>query len=198
MKGKIIFLLSLFAISTNAVAVNCYEKSPSLVSLGDEYFGKVVDREITAKEKDKLKSLYRALSGKWEGRVIFSDCKGSEKAPRKQVKNSRASMEIADQSKLKISMKMYFEESDKNKQRTDKLLRNEKVLNFNFISSGHLEYTELMRIRNAEIGARLVENLYTINIENDDTLTFSIIYYVNGVFIGDEKWSMTRWDKDNF
>lgn len=192
MKSKILFLLSLFIISTNAVAVDCFEKSPSLVSLGDDYYGVATSREITAKDKEELKSFYRALSGKWEGRAIFTDCKGSEKAPRKKIKNAKASMEIAGQDKLKISARMYFEDSDKVKQRTDKLLRNEQVLSFKFVNSRHLEYAELMRVTNVVVGARLVETVYTINIENEDMLTFSLLYYVNGVFIGDEKWSMTR------
>jgi len=40
-------------------------------------------------------------------------------------------------------------------------------------------------------GLLILESLYQLEL-NGDELTFSIIYYVNGIFIGDEKRSLTR------
>lgn len=189
MKNISLFVVGLFLISNAAFAENCYDQSPNFVSLGDDYFNLESQKKLSTEDSDKLNELLRTIQGKWVGNVVISDCKGSNKAPRKVEKTASVKVDILVQSILKISAEMIFNDNGASKLRSYKLLENKELFNYEFKNDTYFIYSTIVRTRNGKKGSRLVENIYKINFENGN-LNFTVLLYMNGVFVGDEVWTL--------
>lgn len=87
-------MFGLFSIAVNAVARECYEKSPGYVRLNDEYFNVEDNKDLTDKEKTKLASLYSSLEGKWKGEFSKTGCTGPDNDPLMSYENATLVSEI--------------------------------------------------------------------------------------------------------
>jgi len=191
-KGFLISAFSLFIIMNNVFAKECYEKSPNLVQLKDDYFKFTPNIKISDKDRVLLNELYKNIKGQWKGSILHTACKGPDKAPTKTLKEVDATVEFyTTNNYLVINSKRFKDDRSIGKQRKLRLLGDEGLFNFKFINNNSLVFTEILFKKNATSGTRLLESLYELEL-NGDKITFTIVDYVNGVFVFDEKWSLTR------
>ena len=108
-----ILLLSAFGFTSNVIAKECYEPSPNLIDLNDEYYNLEETVELTNKQKKALNQFFRKTIGKWKGTSQHIECRGPDRAPRKIVKNAKVSAKIKLASRTQLSIdanKNYTEE----------------------------------------------------------------------------------------
>ena len=68
---------------TNPGAATCNTPSPYYQEAGDAYFDLETDFKFEPAEEKRLKEMYQYLAGDWQGTLIESQCKGSDKNPRR-------------------------------------------------------------------------------------------------------------------
>ncbi len=106
----IAMLLSTLLVSNVGFAASCYEKSPNLALLGDEYYELDKVASLTPKEKKKLDALLKKLVGQWKGKGSTFQCIGSEADPaienRPFTLTARTSTNASNE--LHIEIEKYF------------------------------------------------------------------------------------------
>lgn len=91
--------------AADAVAVDCYSRSPAFARDGDAYF--VIDRPAPApsdRQVRRLEELLERLRGDWQGDGRRDRCLGSQRAPRPDVTDyrSRLSIETPQPARLRL------------------------------------------------------------------------------------------------
>jgi len=185
-------MLSMTALSNNAQALNCYEKSPNFTTLGDEYFNIENPRVLSDNDREMLNALYSKIEGKWEGELREIECKGPDRNPRQEHSNFELTAEIIPTTNggLTIRADKYDATQKIRKGTTIELLDNTSTFEFNFVTSDHLIFSDRYRRRNANGSSRLNEYINDIKI-NSDTLEITISLYANGVHVSEEIWTLT-------
>jgi len=200
MKIKYFFItvFSFFIVINNSFSKECFEKSQRLIELKNDYYGLEPNGKISIKDRKLLNEFYSNIKGEWKGVIQYKICEGRERSPKLTLKKANATVEIKMATnylliKLKKSRNDYNIGSEKLK-----LLGDKGLLYFKFKSKNNLVFSEIIRKRNVNGGSRQMEQNYKFEFIKDgykkkeDILNFSISHYLNGVFIGDEKWSMIR------
>jgi len=200
MKIKYFFItvFSFFIVMNNSFAKECFEKSQRLIELKNDYYGLEPNGKISINDRKLLNEFYSNIKGGWKGVIQYKICEGRERSPKLTLKKANATVEIKMATnylliKLKKSRNDYNIGSEKLK-----LLGDKGLLYFKFKNKNNLVFSEIIRKRNVNGGSRQMEQNYEFEFIKDghkkkeDILNFSISHYLNGVFIGDEKWSMIR------
>ena len=188
----IALILSMAALSNNAQALTCYEKSPNYSNLGDEYFNLETPRVLSDNDREMLNALYSKIEGDWEGELREIECKGPDSNPRMEYNNYELNADITPSTNggLTIRADKYDATKKIRKGTTIKLLDNTSTFEFNFVTGDHLVFSDRFRRRNVSGGSRLNEYINDIKI-NGDTLEITISLYVNGVYVSEEIWTLT-------
>ena len=66
--------LLLTALSFNAFAFNCNEKSPTFIKEGDKYFNLSNAKSLTKKQKASAKRLFSSLKKRLKGKGVITSC----------------------------------------------------------------------------------------------------------------------------
>jgi len=123
---------------------------------------------------------------------LHTDCKGSERAPIKIQKKANTTVKIITTKNLVIKAKRSINDRIISHKKY-KLLGSDGLLSFKFNSENDLVFSEVIRKKNANnAGSRMLELIYKLELKHD-MLKISITTYINGVFVGDEIWSITRY-----
>lgn len=193
-----LLMTTLLAFTHHAAASECYDASPNLTSLGDQYYDFDQFKTFSNDEQDQLNAFFKRLSGKWEGHSIIIDCFGPDTDPEKKVKNAtiKAKNKAHQKNSLQIKYTQRIIEDRVNKSELMTLLDNNSVFEFTFLSDNHLAFSEKYRKGNYVKGKkkksyrnRLVETIYEVKL-NGDVFTLFRSYYSNGVYTGEEKWTL--------
>lgn len=189
----VVLMFGMLSYANNVIAANCYEKSPNLISLHDGYYNMEASKALSNKDKDMLNNLFSNIAGKWKGESINTECKGPDRAPRKEYKNSTidVDMRLNSDGNLRIIAEMYYPEEKVIKHKAFSLLDDLNIFEFKASGDNGLVFSERHRRANVNKTSRLTETIYEIKL-NLKSLLFVRAYYINGVFVGEEKWSMTR------
>jgi|GEM_PF-1651587 len=199
----VVLMFGMLSYANNVIAMNCYEKSPNLINLHDGYYNMEDAKTLSDKDKAMLNDLFRNIEGKWKGESINTECKGPDRAPRKEYKNSTidVDMRLNSDGNLRIIAEMYYPKEKIIKHKTLSLLDDLNIFEFKASGDNGLVFSERQRranvnktsrlTANVNKTSRLTETIYEIKL-NLKSLLFARYYYVNGVFVGAEKWSMTR------
>lgn len=186
----ITMLLSMLIYTKNVSAKDCYEKSPNLTTLKDKYYDVDTVKVLSDIEKTKLENLFDKIKGKWEGESTYTECKGPDRAPRKESKNSAIVVKIKSNSidnLLIVAKKSY--PNNITKYDGLELLGDLRISEFNFLNDNSLVFSERAFKKNDNGSSRFVETIYEITF-NRKSLILIRNYYSNGVFVAEEKWSM--------
>lgn len=210
MKKLILPLLSLLLLSHAPVssAVNCYEQSPTLIELGEDYWNVNAPLDISGDEAGL--AWLADLKGKWEGEMTFRDCLGSASNPRVNLSHYSVKAELGETSEALFSAR--FEAFDKEQrttrsQRVDYLLKN----NIYTLSSRGTSLTANERQRRVFVAKPASNTNYqnrmlTLKDKNaslfqerfveislqDGLLTVKVIQYHNGVYAFTQILTLTR------
>lgn len=184
----IIFSTSFF--TNNVSAMNCYEKSPNLITLKDKYYNIDTAKIISYSETTKLNNLFDKIIGKWEGKSIFTECTGPDRAPRKKTTTASIIVKIKSNSNdnlLMVAKKSY----PNNVIRYDglELLGDLRIFEFNFLTDNNVIFSERAIKKNENKSSRYIETIYEIKFVRK-SLTLVRSYYTSGVLVSEEKWSM--------
>jgi len=90
----IAILLSTLLVSNISFAASCYEKSPNLISLGDQYFDLENTKSLTHSDKNALNSALKKMVGNWKGKGSTFQCIGPELDPTAENKPFTLSAKI--------------------------------------------------------------------------------------------------------
>ncbi|MFW5432041.1 MAG: hypothetical protein ACKE5M_07040 [Methylophilaceae bacterium] len=198
-------LLGAFIFSNNVVAKECYEPSPNLVNLNDEYYNLDETIKLSNEDKDTLNNFFRSATGKWKGTSQHIECRGPDRAPRKIVKNAivKAKAKLASRTQLTINAEKDYTEERVKKSDNFTLLNLKNTYNLAFPGNNSLVLSEKYRRANNYQAnskdtknkttkirtSRLSETIYEIS-SSTNALTLTRLYYTNGVYVGEETWFM--------
>jgi hypothetical protein len=186
-----LLVFSVLSYSQAVAARDCYVKSPNLEKLQDEYFNLETNTVITDEDKAAMEKIFKIIDGKLEGESKSTECKGPDRAPRKEYSSSvmTADARLTSDSDLAISATKNYTQNKMIRHENLILPGNMRIFEIEILNDNGVTLSERSRRMNANDASRLVETIYEIIIdENSVTLTRS--YYTNGVFVGDEVWSM--------
>jgi hypothetical protein len=199
-------LLSSYLFTNHALASECYEQSPNLINLGDEYYDFDNIKVFSNDEKEKLNHLFTQLSGKWEGKSKIVDCYGPDNDAEKKVKAAiiKTETQRSSSGSLTMNVKQKIIEDRTNNTEVLTLLDPTNTFQFQFLSDTHLIFSEKYR-RGSIIkkdtkdkdkdkiqklrSSRLIENIYELSLDGG-SFTLLRSYYTNGVYTGGEEWTL--------
>lgn len=213
---KILFALLLFSLTpfvNSAFASECYDQSPNLATLDTQYYEFDAIKTFSRSEQRQLKQLFKRLSGNWQGQAVQIDCFGPDNASEKRYKNAtiKAKNKTFSNGQLEIRHTKRVIEDRVNTSEIMTLLDTTNVYTFEFLSDNHITFSEKYRRGNASIannkkvtkkqvakkkdsdkkryGSRLIEIIYDLEL-NHGAFTLLRTFYTNGVYTGEEKWTM--------
>lgn len=190
-------ILSVLVFTSNAFAATCYERSPNLDSLGDEYYNLDEPMTLSNVQQDQVKTLFRQLRDKWRGAGTHMECLGPDDAPEEKVFATQLWAKTESNNPLHIAFNTKIKNLDNGvsyTERTD-LLGNTPVFSFESISTNHIVFAEKYRSatgvvkKNKTRFTRLVENIYDISL-NNDKFHFIKLYYINGIYVAKDEWHL--------
>lgn len=188
---SITLIISMLVYVNSVTAKDCYEKSPNLITKKDEYYNLDATKTLSNEEKDKLDNLFRSIEGKWKGESVEIECKGPDRAPVKKYKNSTIATNIRlnSNSSLKIKADAHYVQEKVTRLKNLNLLGDSHIFELEFTNNNNVIFSERYRISLPK-NSRLVETIYDIKL-NRNSLLILRSYYTNGVYTGEEKWSMS-------
>ena len=188
----VVMLFCALIYFNNAMAKDCYEKSPNFVALKDKYYDLDTTKELTRADKTKLNKLFDKIEGKWEGDLTVTECTGPDRAPRKKIINGSIVVKIkpgTNDNFLIAAKKSYPDNTIKYD--GIEILGDMKIFDFDFLNDNELVFTERNVMKNNNGIPRYVENIYEIRF-NRRSLVLIREYYSHGVFVSEEKWSLQQ------
>lgn len=124
------------------------------------------------------------------GESSYSECKGPDRAPRKESKTFTvaSTFKLDSNNNLSISANKSYS-NNITKHEVLSLLGNLRIFDLELSNNNNLVFSERALRKNVNKSSRLVETIYEITL-NSKSLIFVRSYYSNGVFVAEEKWSM--------
>ncbi len=178
-KQMAIFICML--VSFQVQAIDCYEKSPGLIGLGDKYYELGQEDRLTRAEKRMLGTLYRKIEGDWEGSGVEVSCIGSQK--KSQKRNSKYTIESDissnSESRLTIYSDKYFIDRSSNKNETLRFFGKQDYFSIEEITERSFKVIE--KYRKGKHGNQLWEVVSELRLENG-RIKLDIYRYINGHF----------------
>lgn len=177
-----IVLLNLVLLSSIAEANDCNKESPYFID-GEKYYDLGLNKKLTNNDEKELSAYFNKLSGEWTGDLIHTECKGSQKSPKKITKKAKVTSNIrnAGNGVLKVSYDANYLESRISTLHKIETLGTKSIFVLNFLSADNLNFTEKYRRRNAAGGSSLIENIFDIQVKKD-AIEIHLTAYLNGFF----------------
>lgn len=97
-------IISCLTLSSHAVAITCYEPSPT-IQAGDDVFDYKPPETLSTSEQKKLQTFLSRLQGSWQGTTERTLCTGSENNARKKLSHSEINMTVEDDSRRSIAVR---------------------------------------------------------------------------------------------
>lgn len=195
-------------ISSHAIAIECYTPSPNLTSLGDEYYG--LDTPVLSNEiQNKLNGLFRAMVGQWKGHMQQHECSGPDNAPRTISRSASvtATARLSSMVGLEVNAEKHDIENRIKSLEQLSLIGSAPTFNLKFVSDNRVVFSERYRKLNQVVKkektanqttepvklktSRITETIYEIEA-NGGSIDLARRYYINSVYIGEERWQMQR------
>jgi len=197
----ITLIMSALLFSQSALARDCYEQSPNY---NETYFDLEETAKLTKAQAEQIKATLAALKGEWEGESIAIDCWGPDNAAYTSSNNSNIKLKakVASNSSLSINAQKHNVERRIKQVEIVNLLGSPQVFDFSFSNNGtDFAFSEKFRRLNNNgnknektnrlQNSRLNEIIYEVN-PGKGTFKLTRYFYTNGVYIGEDQWSMHR------
>jgi len=175
-------------VSFQAQAIDCYEKSPGLIALGDKYYELGQEDVLTGAEKRTLGILYGKIKGNWLGNGVEVLCIGSQKKPQKRSSRFTIESDISDnsESRLTIHSDKYIIDRKSNKNETLRFFGQQDYFLIEEITEHSFRVIEKYRKGDNQ----LWEVVSELRLENG-LIKLDIYRYVNGHFSSHEWQSLS-------
>ncbi len=187
----IAMLLSALLISNISIAASCYERSPNLISLGDQYYDLDVV-PLTPEERKAIIAIAKKMVGHWRGEGTLFQCIGPDDNPvvENRTLSLTANMAIDASGALQITTEKYIKED--NMRFTDNLVlfSNLAEQSASIIPDG-FEVIEKFRPKTNEKYRPLTEIIHSVTY-GQSNLTYRLSRYINGYLAIEERWELIR------
>lgn len=185
---KLLFICT-FLNSTIANAAGCFEPSPNLTALGDEYYD--LDKEITLAndDKDLIEAVFESIHGHWKGNGVHIECFGTENAPEVRTDDIKITVktELSQPLNLVLNVEVNYINDGITQGDRINLIGTTPLYAFESVDTNHITFYEKYRTASGSNRSRLVENFYDIKL-NGNNLHFTKIYYINGIYVAKDDW----------
>lgn len=163
-----ILILSTLICANQAIAKDCYEKSPNWTASDDTYYDLDKTVTLTNEEQNKVNNLFNKVTGKWKGNITYIECRGPDSAPETKMRKGLVTAQIKSATKNSLAIEAHFNYiKDRIKQSESiELLGNSPVFTFKFIDDDHLSFSEKYRRMNVKKTKKITtENTASSNTE---------------------------------
>ncbi len=184
-------LLGTLLVSNTSFAASCNERSPNLISLGDNYYDLDVV-PLTPEDRKAIISIAKKMVGHWKGEGTRFQCTGSDEDP--GVENSTisltANIAIDSSGALQINTEKYIKEERVRFQDTLVLFSNLAEQSAAIIPNG-FEVIEKFRSKTNEKYRPLTEIIHSVTYSRQ-SLIYTLSIYANGYLAEQEHWKLIR------
>lgn len=102
-----ILSLFLFALLSNAHAIECNAESPNLKSQGDKYYDIEGAKPLTSSQKRSISRLFSKFDGeRLEGKGTFTECIGAERIAREVSRHEMLEGEVSENTAGQITLRL--------------------------------------------------------------------------------------------
>lgn len=214
-----IMMIALLSFISNLAYANsevCYQTSPSLATLGNAYYDLENTSVLSDPEKNRINAFFSKLVGKWRGHASAIECRGPDRAPQRIVHDVTLDANVHINNLIGLSMQANKQliKARVRKSESLLLLGNSTVFDLAFVDDNHLTFSEKYRrinqptpqpdpktknntlnstqtIARATRFSRMTETIYHVILQNQ-ALIVSRSYYSNGVYAGEDLWTLSR------
>lgn len=184
---KSLLILPLILCSVNSYALTCYEKSAAFEKEGEKYYD--LEKEypvLTDKQKKEIKEFFAAFEREsLKGSGTSTICTGSDKSPKKKVKQEelKGSVSVLSDGEFVIKLDIYKKKSKSQRDATLKFFGKKSLQKIKALTSSDMHVA--MKVRNVRYrqASWIHEELVDFNV-NGKTLTITSTYYTSGYLIG--------------
>ena len=140
-----------------------------------------------------LDDLARNIAGRWQGESVGFDCRGTEGNPRQVRRNAVIEATIADSAAAGLVIDVTRENPDQRVTIQDRVVLFDPDMLLAFQVAGPYRAVGSQRFRQATAEGLSLMRQTDATIElRDNRLTLDLHYFVNGVFVGQETWDLSR------
>jgi len=174
-----------------AKALTCFQKSPAYIRLGDNYFNYNII-QIKSKDQKDFESIIQKLNGTWEGDVVETECKGTDKSPKVIVKKAttKGRLTILSAGALKMSLDKEYKVDRYSNRETIVIPSKLTVTEFK-LSKNRLIVSEKLRWKIPAGPSMFVEKTLILQV-NSDELLIELIHYNHGHFVSNQVMTFKR------
>ncbi|BFM18522.1 hypothetical protein R50073_47050 [Maricurvus nonylphenolicus] len=179
-----------FDVNGASSSLDCFDKSQAFKTEGDDYF-EVEHIKIDKNTREILESLYDSIDDEWEGRSRETICKGTDKAPKEEIRLSSAEVKVRQSTSNSIRFEIHREYKDERGPQSEvlRLFRKDALTEIeaedNYIIAVE-KYREKLKK-----GSRLRETQIYLQYSQTE-LSINITYYMNGVYISQQSIRLVR------
>ena len=178
-----IFLLFATQIGTSyARTIDCYEESPNLKKMGQNYFDLDKNIRIDRSDEKKIKAIQKSLKGKWRGTIVEISCTGPDRSPRRKIEYGTVKASFSNKGIPLIIAHLQKKFLNTNISRGEKVtpLLKDQIFSLTTTISSINSTTKFRQKINANT-YRTLEWIFNLHV-NNDMLYFNVDQYSNGVF----------------
>ncbi len=208
----VFMVISTTVFSSAIAAQTCYEPSPFLSSAEDEYFNLDNTIQLTQQHTQLLTTFFKKMEGEWSGTSVETQCKGPDRAPRVETSHAEVHTVLTASSDGNLTLSTDLDLTEKNitRHQVIDILKGLSLFHIEFKSANHLIFSERHRLAtkfnsNQNISnvanlsteetiikrSRHIETIFDIKLMASQ-LIFKRAYYSNGVYVGDEVWTVKK------
>ena len=189
-------------LSSVTFASECNDLAPLADPANTEngYFN-LHGRELNHENRSRLEKLSVALSGTWRGTELAKTCEGHHKTPTSHLTRSQVSAEISRHPTGAVRLEAEKERLADRAIRLETLyLTPESDIEYGralgwhtleFLDDNTLVFSKKSRVRNGNFFTRMIHEIKKVQLV-DNTLTIDRKLYVNGYFVEQTGWMLSR------
>ncbi|WP_417510339.1 hypothetical protein [Methylophaga sp.] len=175
-----------------AAAYDCYQPSPTVESLEEEYRNN--DKSLVIDKNEEALQFLKQLKGQWTGTGEEISCKGSDNNPQKLHKQMQVEADVEESSIVlfKARLEKVLPAERVSRSETLGLINIESLYGLS-ANGRHIEANQREFASNGpNAGVRYLEYMITIDAPNDDELYVEWSLFTNGVYVFTQKLNLTR------
>lgn len=145
--------MSVLAFSNSAVAKSCYEQSPNVANADDDYYNLDDTVKLSNDESNQLKTFFKRIRGNWKGEIVYSECRGPDRAPRIITKRATvtAKATLPSSQQVAINAQKHYTEARVKKPENFSLFNIKNIYAVAFPENNTLVFSERYRRTNSYV-----------------------------------------------
>ncbi|MDH5516807.1 MAG: hypothetical protein OEY36_03180 [Gammaproteobacteria bacterium] len=177
------FAVVIMFVSVNAQALDCEEKSPGLIQLGDDYYNLEQNIALTRQQKAGVTALFSALNHHLQGTAVVIDCVNNNGSFQQISQNQqlKATVNVDADGKVAIALNVYIPDQKNGFDEIIEYLNANTTYLLNELTDSKMQVvTKFRRVNSANLSS-LHETVADIQVDNG-VLNIRSTLYINGYF----------------